>query len=88
MKMGLLKHVDPDNLSVCKGAHMLPANAREALGKYADKLAAETVDEEACCAKQSEMLTKRMSLSSPWEKVFIRAEKGDRERTRRFLSRK
>ncbi|KEO80091.1 beta-glucosidase BglX [Paenibacillus polymyxa] len=47
LKMGLLKHVDPDNLSVCKGAHMLPANAREALGKYAGKLAAETVDEEA-----------------------------------------
>ncbi|APB77200.1 beta-glucosidase BglX [Paenibacillus polymyxa] len=47
LKMGLLKHVDPDNLSVCKGAHMLPTNAREALGKYADKLAAETVDEEA-----------------------------------------
>lgn len=47
LKMGLLKHVDPGNLSVCKGAHMLPANAREALGKYADKLAAETVDEEA-----------------------------------------
>ncbi|MEK5376324.1 beta-glucosidase BglX [Paenibacillus sp. FSL P2-0173] len=47
LKMGLLKHVDPGNLSVCKGAYMLPANAREALGKYADKLAAETVDEEA-----------------------------------------
>ncbi|WP_328801936.1 beta-glucosidase BglX [Paenibacillus sp. LX16] len=47
LKMGLLEHVDPDNLSVCNGAHMLPANAREALGKYADKLAVETVDEEA-----------------------------------------
>ncbi|WP_431090092.1 beta-glucosidase BglX [Paenibacillus sp. 8b26] len=47
LKTGLLKHVDPENLSVCKGAYMLPVNAREALGKYADKLAVETVDEEA-----------------------------------------
>ncbi|WP_068498513.1 beta-glucosidase BglX [Paenibacillus kribbensis] len=46
LKTGLLKHVDPDNLTVCRGAYMLPLHAREALGKYADKLAAETVEEE------------------------------------------
>ncbi|MEC0180189.1 beta-glucosidase BglX [Paenibacillus peoriae] len=46
LKTGLLKHVDPDNLSVCRGAYLLPLAAREALGKYADKLAAETVEEE------------------------------------------
>ncbi|AET59469.1 beta-glucosidase [Paenibacillus terrae HPL-003] len=46
LKTGLLKHVDPDNLSVCRGAYLLPLDAREALGKYADKLVAEMVEEE------------------------------------------
>ncbi|KJD46582.1 beta-glucosidase BglX [Paenibacillus terrae] len=46
LKTGLLKLVDPDNLSVCRGAHLLPLDAREAFDKYADKLAVETSAEE------------------------------------------
>ncbi|ASR48734.1 beta-glucosidase [Paenibacillus kribbensis] len=46
LKTGLLKHVDSAHLTVCRGAYMMPVHARENLGKYADKLAAETIDEE------------------------------------------
>ncbi|MFB5674907.1 beta-glucosidase BglX [Paenibacillus terreus] len=46
LKTGMLKHIDPDLLSVCRGAYMLPLDERQALGKYADKLPGETVAEE------------------------------------------
>ncbi|MCM3703076.1 beta-glucosidase BglX [Paenibacillus macerans] len=46
LKTGLLKHADPARLSVCRGAYMVPLDEREALGKYADKLSAETAGEE------------------------------------------
>lgn len=46
LKTGLLKHIAPDLLSVCRGAYMLPLAAREALGKYEEKLAAEAVAED------------------------------------------
>lgn len=46
LKTGLLKHADPARLSVCRGAYMVPLDEREALGKYADKLPAETAGEE------------------------------------------
>lgn len=46
LKQGLMQHIDADNLSVCRGAHLLPEHAREALGKYVDKLPVESVDED------------------------------------------
>ena len=46
LKTGLLKHVNPEQISVCKGSHLLPDYERDALGKYVDKLPVETVDEE------------------------------------------
>ncbi|PAD18691.1 beta-glucosidase BglX [Shouchella clausii] len=46
LKTGLLKHVDPEQISVCRGSHLLPDYARDALGKYVDKLPVETVDED------------------------------------------
>ncbi|AWB45623.1 beta-glucosidase BglX [Paenibacillus sp. CAA11] len=46
LKEGLLKHIDSDQMSVCRGAHLLPDHAREPLGKYVDKLPVETVNED------------------------------------------
>ncbi|QDY85833.1 beta-glucosidase BglX [Paenibacillus polymyxa] len=46
LKTGLLRLVDPDNLSVCRGSYLLPVDARGTFDKYADKLAVETSSEE------------------------------------------
>jgi len=46
LKAGLLNHIDSEQMSVCRGSHMLPDHAREALGKYVDKLPVETVNED------------------------------------------
>lgn len=46
LKTGLLRYIDSDQMSVCRGSHLMPHHAREALGKYVDKLPIETVDED------------------------------------------
>ncbi|MEK4439153.1 beta-glucosidase BglX [Paenibacillus sp. FSL K6-2862] len=47
LKTGLLKHMDAEQLSVCRGSYLIPDHAREALGKYVDKLPVEAGSEEA-----------------------------------------
>ncbi|MFS0873050.1 beta-glucosidase BglX [Paenibacillus xylanilyticus] len=47
LKTGLLKHMDAEQLSVCRGSYLIPDHAREALGKYVDKLPVETKSEDA-----------------------------------------
>ncbi|WP_336783296.1 beta-glucosidase BglX [Paenibacillus illinoisensis] len=47
LKTGLLKHMGAEQLSVCRGSYLIPDHAREALGKYVDKLPVETGSEEA-----------------------------------------
>ncbi|PYY29707.1 beta-glucosidase BglX [Paenibacillus illinoisensis] len=46
LKTGLLKHMDAEQLSVCRGSYLIPDHAREALGKYVDKLPVETKSED------------------------------------------
>lgn len=46
LKAGLLNHIDSEHMSVCRGSHMLPDHAREAFGKYVDKLPVEPMNED------------------------------------------